>query len=108
MIKDLARVTKFEIIKDDPPFDPQKRFGVLLAATWNEEIKDWWERERKHSQHPEGIADKDKKGWRDLGNRLDKGDAPCFTYVLWKAKATEKVKKYRTFWALYAIIQIQT
>lgn len=104
MTEDLARVTKFEMIKKELPFDPQKRVGVLLAATWDERFKDWWEREKNHPLHPKGETD---KRWRDLGERLDNSDALCFTHVLYKAES-EKEAPFTTLWALYAIIESQT
>lgn len=96
---DVERIKTFKPITDY--FEPKAGFGLFLAATWSEEIKEWWIREEDHGSPPEGNMG---AGWEALGKHLDRLGATC--RARWLQDNDETTDKYHTQWALYAIIKL--
>ncbi|MBI4401652.1 MAG: hypothetical protein HY581_08470 [Nitrospirae bacterium] len=85
------------IARPDPHSDPP---GLLLAFTWNPEIKKWWMGE-SHGKRPLGARG---AGWSSLGRKLDTYKATGGFIKLADYGETEGT--YRDLWGLYAIYKL--
>ena len=92
---------RVKIFKPEAYLNSKMGFGLLLAATWSEEMKDWWKQEEDHRSPPQGSAG---EGWEPLGKYLDRYKAIC--RARWLQDDDEAKDEYQTQWALYAIFKI--
>jgi hypothetical protein len=99
---DAKRIKRFRLMEDNAWFVPAKKnsFGLLLAFTWNPEIKKWWVR-RNHGKGPLGAMG---SGWNSLGGKLDSYKAAVGFLKL--AEYGETQGTYRDLWGLYAIYKL--
>ena len=102
LAKDAQRIRNFKLVKDNADFMPKKRLGLLLAFTWQPEIKKWWIA-GKHPMPPDGNRG---VGWRLLGRNLDKSRAICGAGLLTNYPEDKANTKYRKCWGLYAIYKL--
>ena len=77
------------------------RYGLLLAVTWNQKIRDWWMQNRNCQSIPENFTG---RGWETLGRLLDKIDATGNASFgeIWLHRENNKP----SFWALYGIFKL--
>jgi len=100
--KDAQRIRNFRLVKKNAEFAPKKRLGLLLAFTWQPEIRTWWIA-GKHTMPPAGNRG---ARWNLLGRTLDTSRAICGAGLLTNYPEDRTNTKYRKCWGLYAIYKL--
>ena len=102
LAEDAQRIRNFKLVQKNAEFMPKKRFGLLLAFTWQPEIRKWWIA-GKHAMAPKGHRG---AGWKLLGRTLDKSRVISGAGLLTNYPEDRANPKYRKCWGLYAIYKL--
>jgi hypothetical protein len=99
---DIARMRGFTILRDRKWYYaeayPSKRYGLILATTWDEIHAAWWA-DRAPTATPKGTAN---AGWKTLGRQLKKA------LDVGRVRLTvndDRTKRRRQQYALWALLR---